>query len=489
MRQARILIADDEQATCKYIDQHIKIEPSIPAQVEFAHDRDAAIALLQTSAYDLILVDLWMPDAQGILDREAGIKILKQCNKQRSKQLNKQQRATQAIMITANSSAETALEASGLGVYDYIRKPIDYTSLIEKIKLVLSQHSQDSDDALPSTVASIGEDDQYTIIGNSNAMIEVMKEVGRTALSDADVLVYGESGTGKELVARAIHKLSHRRNAPFIPYNCSAVPSELIEAELFGIGKRVATAVDQRPGRFLQAHSGTIFLDEIGHLNLDMQPKLLRVLDYKEIQGVGVDVQRVDVRIIAATNRDLRKAVEAHEFRADLYYRLKFMITLPPLRERLEDISLLAEHFRQKYARTLEQKRIRGFDKNVLEAFEQYHWPGNVRELEKAIERAVIICPNVLIRQSDLPPEIFDKSPPTKQPPADTDSFGTELKSLLDIEMIRTASQRFERIFLENKLEQNGWNIQKTAKQIGIRRQSLHRKLNELGLHRSLDED
>ena len=158
-----------------------------------------------------------MPDAQGILDREAGIKILKQCNKQRSKQLNKQQRATQAIMITANSSAETALEASGLGVYDYIRKPIDYTSLIEKIKLVLSQHSQDSDDALPSTVASIGEDDQYTIIGNSNAMIEVMKEVGRTALSDADVLVYGESGTGKELVARAIHKLSHRPQRAFYP--------------------------------------------------------------------------------------------------------------------------------------------------------------------------------------------------------------------------------------------------------------------------------
>ena len=487
MRKARILIADDEQATCKYIDQHIKIEPlMMDAEVDFAYDRDAAIALLTTNPpYDLLLVDLWMPDAQGILDREAGIKILKQCNKQR----NKQHGATQAIMVTANSSAETALEASGLGVYDYIRKPIDYTSLIEKIKLVLSQYSPDSNDVLPSTAASIGEDDQYTIIGNSNAMIEVMKEVGRTALSDADVLVYGESGTGKELVARAIHKLSHRRNGPFVPYNCSAVPSELIEAELFGIGKRVATAVDQRPGKFLQAHGGTIFLDEIGHLNLDMQPKLLRVLDYKEIQGVGIDMQRADARIIAATNRDLREAVEAREFRADLYYRLKFMVTIPPLRERLGDIFLLAKHFLQKHARTFEQKRIRGFDKSVLEAFEQYHWPGNVRELEKAIERAVIICPNVLIRQSDLPPEIFDKSTPIKQPSADTDSLGTQLSSLLDIEMIRTASQGFERIFLENKLKQNDWNIQKTAKQIGIKRQSLHRKLNELGLYRSPDLD
>lgn len=480
-RPARILIADDEQATCKYIDQHIRIEPlMMDARVDFAHDRDTAIAHLTTNpTYDLILVDLWMPNAEGILDREAGIKILKWCRQQHT--------TTQAIMITANSSAETALEASGLGVYDYIRKPIDYTSLIEKIKLVLSQHAQDSSDVLPSTVADPGEDDQYTIIGNSNAMIEVMKEVGRTALSDADVLVYGESGTGKELVARAIHKLSHRRNGPFVPYNCSAVPSELMEAELFGIGKRVATAVDQRPGRFLQAHGGTIFLDEIGHLNLEMQPKLLRVLDYKEIQGVGVDVQRVDVRIIAATNRDLQEAVDAHEFRADLYYRLKFMITLPPLRERLEDIPLLAEHFLQKYTRTLEQKRIGGFDKSVLEAFEQYHWPGNVRELEKAIERAVVICPNTLIGQSDLPPEIFEQSIRAGQPAADSDSLGMELSSLLDIEMIETASQHFERIFLENKLQQNDWNIQKTADQIGIRRQSLHRKLNELGLHRNPD--
>ena len=202
---------------------------------------------------------------------------------------------------------------------------------------------------------------------------------------------------------------------------------------------------------------------------------------------MGVDVQRVDVRIIAATNRDLQEAVDAHEFRADLYYRLKFMITLPPLRERLEDIPLLAEHFLQKYTRTLEQKRIGGFDKSVLEAFEQYHWPGNVRELEKAIERAVVICPNTLIGQSDLPPEIFEQSIRAGQPAADSDSLGMELSSLLDIEMIETASQHFERIFLENKLQQNDWNIQKTADQIGIRRQSLHRKLNELGLYRNPD--
>ena len=479
MNRARILIADDEKAICRYISQQLEIEPTVEADVDFAHDRDRAIQMLDTEpAYDLLLLDLWMPDAQGVLDKEAGLKILK--HSKHGLQIS------QAIMITANSSSKTALEASGLGVYDYISKPIDYTHLTDMVKIALMQRSsenpyQDSD----TTVAPTDKPHDYEIIGSSDVMIDVMKKVGRIAASDVDVLICGESGTGKELVARAIHEHSDRRKGPFIDVNCSAIPSELIEAELFGIGKRVATAVDQRPGKFLQARGGTILLDEIGDLSLAMQPKLLRVLDSKEVQGVGLHPQYVNVRVIAATNRDLESAVKAGEFRSDLYYRLKLTISLPPLRERVEDISILANHFLRKHARAPDQKRIRGFEEGVLTRFEQYSWPGNIRELEKAVEYAVVTCTDTLISPRDLPAEIFDGSNTIKLPPVDGSSSDVNLLGLLDAPTIKEASQSFERIFLEHKLQQNNWNIQETARQIGIKRQSLHRKLKELGLQRA----
>ncbi len=487
MKHARILIAEDEQATCKYINAQLKMEASINASVDFACNRDAAIARLdENPPYDLILVDLWMPDAHGVLDREAGLKVLK-----RSKQQHPI--PPQAIVITANSSSETALEASGLGIYDYISKPINYTHLIEVVKEMLSQRN----DKPLSQDDSIGSADDYEIIGKSSAMIEVMTTVGRVARSETDVLLYGESGTGKDFVARAIHKHSPRCEGPFEVVNCSAIPAELIEAELFGIGRRVATSVDQRPGKFQQAHGGTIFLDEIGDLSLAMQPKLLRVLDYKEIQGVGVKVQRVDVRIIAATNRDLGAAVEAGKFRSDLYYRLKPIIALPSLREREGDIELLAWHFLRKYSHGLEQHRPFSFDDAVLSAFEQYHWPGNVRELEKAIEYAALTCTGQQISTRDLAPEIFDKGAApvpelfnrgTAGAGTNVDLLEADFRSLLNAATIKEASQGFERIFLEHKLKQNHWNIQATAEQVGIRRQSLHRKINELGLQRDLNK-
>lgn len=486
MKHARILIADDEQATCKYIDKQLKMETSVDASVDFAYNRDAAILQLdENPPYDLILIDLWMPDAQGILDKEAGLKVLKQ-----SKQ---QPPIPQAIVITANSSSETALEASGLGIYAYVSKPINYTHLIEVVKEVLSQRDHDP----PTHDDNIGSTSDYEIIGKSPAMIEVMTTVGRVARSETDVLLYGESGTGKDFVARAIHKHSPRRAGPFEVVNCSAIPAELIEAELFGIGRRVATSVDQRPGKFQQAHGGTIFLDEIGDLSLEMQPKLLRVLDYKEIQGVGVKVQCVDVRIIAATNRDLGEAVAAGTFRSDLYFRLKPIIALPPLREREGDIELLAWHFLRKYSHVLEQKRTFGFDGAVLAAFEQYHWPGNVRELEKAIEYAILTCTGQRISTRDLVPEIFNQDVQSvpellnqgrDRGDANVGLQDAEFRSLLDTATIKEASQGFERIFLAHKLKQNHWNIQATAEQIGIRRQSLHRKINELGLQRDLNE-
>ena len=476
MNRARILIADDEKAICRYISQQLEIEPTVEAHVDFAHDRDQAIRMLDTQPpYDLLLLDLWMPDAHGVLDMEAGLKILKHSKHGLQ--------PSQTIMITANSSSKTALEASGLGVYDYISKPIDYTHLTNMVKMALTKGSNDKSNQDSDTTVSPS--NNYEIIGNSDVMIDVMKKVGRIAASDVDVLIYGESGTGKELVARAIHEHSNRRDGPFIDVNCSAIPSELIEAELFGIGKRVATAVDQRAGKFLQARGGTIFLDEIGDLSLPMQPKLLRVLDSKEVQGVGLHPQHVNVRIIAATNLDLESAVESGKFRSELYYRLKLTIPLPPLRERVEDISILANHFLRKHARTPDQKRIRGFEEGILTRFEQYHWPGNIRELEKAVEYAVVTCTDTLISPSDLPVEIFDESNSVKTPAVDSNPLDANLRGLLDAPTIREASQNFERIFLEHKLRQNSWNIQETARQIGIKRQSLHRKLKELGLQRT----
>ena len=465
MAKSRILIADDEKNTCRYIKQHIKMEPDINADIDFAHHLDQAIKMLdENPSYDLILIDLWMPDHVGTLDRKAGIKIL-----EKSRSL---QPIPQAITVTANSSSQTALETSGLGVYDYVTKPINYTELINMIKDILNRPNNKYIEDTPDIF------EEEEIIGRSQSMIEVMKKVGRVASSSADVLIYGETGTGKDLIARAIHQYSNRCNGPFIPVNCSAIPSELIEAELFGIGKQVATSVNQRIGKFQRANGGTIFLDEIGDLSLKMQPKLLRALDYKEIQRVGQSIEKVDVRVIAATNRSLLEATKEGIFRSDLYYRLSFIIDLPPLRERKGDIPLLANHFLKKYAKSVEQQRIQGFAPDVLKKFEKNRWNGNIRELEKVVEYATITCRSEYISDADLPSWQFD------QANLNPKNMQNTLENLIDSKTIKEASQKFERLFLEQKFKGNNWNVQLTADEIGLTRQSLHRKMKVLGLKR-----
>ena len=465
MAKSRILIADDEKNTCRYIKQHIKMEPDINADIDFAHHLDQAIKMLdENPSYDLILIDLWMPDHIGTLDRKAGIKIL-----EKSRSL---QPIPQAITVTANSSSQTALETSGLGVYDYVTKPINYTELINMIKDILNRPNNEYIEDAPDIF------EEEEIIGRSQPMIEVMKKVGRVASSSADVLIYGETGTGKDLIARAIHQYSNRCNGPFIPVNCSAIPSELIEAELFGIGKQVATSVNQRIGKFQRANGGTIFLDEIGDLSLKMQPKLLRALDYKEIQRVGQSIEKVDVRVIAATNRSLLEATKEGIFRSDLYYRLSFIIDLPPLRERKGDIPLLANHFLKKYAKSVEQQRIQGFAPDVLKKFEKNRWNGNIRELEKVVEYATITCRSEYISDADLPSWQFD------QTNLNPKNMQNTLENLIDSKTIKEASQKFERLFLERKFKEHNWNVQLTADEIGLTRQSLHRKMKALGLKR-----
>ena len=463
---ARILIVDDEVTTCQYIDRHLQMEENLITTCDFAHNVEEAIDKIDTdSPYDILFVDLWMPSINGHLDQEAGIKVLKYALSQKSS--HPKEEPPVAVTITANSSIQTALETSGLGVYDYISKPIDFSSLMELTQKILLERQQKNNPENPTS-------ETRKIIGKSRLMIDVVKKVGRIAHSDSDVLIYGETGTGKDLIAQAIHKYSPRSNGPFIVVNCSAIPSEMIESELFGIGKRVATSVDHRKGKFEQAHGGSIFLDEIGDLSLDLQPKLLRVLDYKEIQGVGQTPRRVDVRVIAATNRNLSHAVSQKQFRSDLFYRLSFMIELPPLRDRKSDIPLLAQYFLGIYSRKRAEVTL-SLSSELIDRLQTSSWVGNVRELEKVIEYATVTCQGNCITENDLPPW-FDNHTSSL---IDSDDLNS-LTDILQQDKIQEATESFERFFLRQKLAENNWNILATAEQIGIRRQSLHRKINRL---------
>ncbi len=463
---ARILIVDDEVTTCQYIDRHLQMEENLITTCDFAHNIEEAIDKIDTdSPYDILFVDLWMPSINGHLDQEAGIKVLKYALSQKSS--HPKEEPPVAVIITANSSIQTALETSGLGVYDYISKPIDFSSLMELTQKILLERQQKNNPENPTS-------ETRKIIGKSRLMIDVVKKVGRIAHSDSDVLIYGETGTGKDLIAQAIHKYSPRSNGPFIVVNCSAIPSEMIESELFGIGKRVATSVDHRKGKFEQAHGGSIFLDEIGDLSLDLQPKLLRVLDYKEIQGVGQTPRRVDVRVIAATNRNLSHAVSQKQFRSDLFYRLSFMIELPPLRDRKSDIPLLAQYFLGIYSRKRTDVTL-SLSSELIDRLQTSSWVGNVRELEKVIEYATVTCQGNCITENDLPPW-FDNYTSSL---IDSDDLNS-LTDILQKDKIQEATESFERFFLRQKLAENNWNILATAEQVGIRRQSLHRKINRL---------
>jgi len=477
MYQSKILIADDDKNTCRDIEMILSMESDLQVNIDFAYNRDEAIAHLdsnQYAPYDLAIIDLWMPDESGVLDEESGLKVLERC-----KQLNP---SPEVIIITGNSSSETALRSMGLGAMDYILRPIDYDVLVSQVKqaLQISESEREGKNIVDDDF------DEREIIGASRTMIEVMKQVGRIAKTDEDVFIYGESGTGKDLIAQAIYENSPRKNGPFIIVNCTAIPKELIESELFGIRKGVATQVDSRLGKFLEADGGTIFLDEIGEISLDIQPKLLRAIDQKEIQGIGKNVQQVDVRIIAATNRNLEEAVSKGLFRIDLYHRLSGPddIYMPPLREREGDIKLLADYFLRKYAQKLGKNYLYGFEENVLPVLKSYGWPGNVRELEKDIQYAVSTCNSKFISLNDLPKKflISHIQSSSTNVQSETDMIPPVMLEILEIETLKEAREHFEKLFLEQKLNQNGQNIAQTARKVGIARKSLHDKINKYGL-------
>jgi len=469
-RVTRILIADDNRDTCHYIEQTLRIESDLPLSIVFAYDRDDALAKIRhaETPFDIVIADLWMPDANNIRDEQSGLKILAASLAQKP--------PAEVLLITGNSSADSALRASLTGAREYLLKPIDYERLTTLVREIVAERRL----PLPDPVVPEGPNEVLTpLIGSSPAMIAVMKVIGRLAPTEMDVLIVGESGSGKELVARTIHANSPRKQGRFVPVNCSAIPDNLIEAELFGIGRRVATEVDAREGKFMEAHGGTLFLDEIGEISLDVQPKLLRAIEQKELQRVGGETVHANVRIIAATNRSLEQAVSEGRFRRDLYYRLTgAVIRLPPLRERKEDIPTLAAHFLRRSAARL-RKQIVGFADDVVPYLMSRSWQGNVRELERAVEMAALACSGPLVRV-----EHFASNATTPVVGVGSEESLPAFLDRMSSLTLDEATREFERLLIERVLEQTGGNVTRTAKRLDIGRTALHRKMNQLGIRR-----
>ena len=385
------------------------------------------------------------------------------------------------VMITAHGTVDTAVEALKLGAFDYLTKPFDKDEVRQIVAKALKTRQLADEEASSPQKAVPGA--RFGIIGSSSQLGELYAVLDRVADSPTTVLITGESGTGKELVARALHASGPRRDKPFIKVNCAAIPKELIESELFGYERGAFTgAVGSKPGRFELASTGTLFLDEIGEIPLEMQVKLLRALQESEFERVGgIKTIRVDVRLVAATNRDLKKSIAQGAFREDLFYRLNVVsLRLPPLRERASDIPLLVEHFLSKFNERL-KKSVTGVEPEALDALSTYGWPGNIRELENVMERAVLFCDGQRLRFDDLPAELRGSqvlSTPLPEAALDVPLSGEGgLK-----EHVKVAMSRLERELVSRALKQTNNNVTHAARLLKISRKGLQLKMKELGL-------
>jgi DNA-binding NtrC family response regulator len=409
---------------------------------------------------DAVLLDLMMPEIDGV-------EVLKEINRRHPK--------LPVLMVTADNDVRRAVEVTKLGAYDYLTKPIDQERLLTTLDRALSHGS------LEKEVARLKEElsDRYhlrSIVGSSAAMRKVYDQIEKVLESEITVFIAGESGTGKELVAKAIHYASLRSDGPFIDVNCAAIPEGLQESELFGHEKGAFTgAVATHPGKFEQAAGGTIFLDEVGEMSPSAQARLLRVLQERVLQRVGgTQTIELNVRVISASNRDLTKMVEEGSFRQDLYYRLVvFPITLPPLRDRREDIPMLVEHFLEKYARDA-GKRVTRVEAQAMEAMATHGWPGNVRELENVIHRTLLVSSGLELTLEDLPPGIGGGQSAAVGG-AQTASGSGSAGGTMNLEEL-------ERETIIRAMEINKGNLSDVARQLGIGRSTLYRKLEQYGL-------
>ena len=479
-----ILIADDDDSIRFVLEKALQKEGY---RTFSARNGKETVDLLRLEAIDTIFLDIFMPDING-LDL---IEELQEINKTAS-----------IIIITAHGTTQTAIEAAKRHAYDYVTKPFD----LKEISSLVSRAVYAADQAKAAMAADLSSQDSVTpqngdnvgtqIVGESDAMHAVYLTIGRAAISDETVLIMGESGTGKESIAKAIHQNSKRADEAFVVVDCSAIPSDLIESALFGHVKGAYTGADTaRQGKFEQADGGTIFLDEVGELPIEVQMKLLRVLQEREVEPIGSnEIRQVDVRVVAATNRRLDLAIQEGTFREDLFYRLNVVpIFLPPLRDRKEDIPDLVDFFMSRFAQDYGQSKGT-ISAEAFKLLTAYDWPGNVRELENALKRALVMCAGQV-----LLPEHFPELSgiPTISPTKAPGGFESRLAALMServeefIESGVAAGElhaevrvAVEKPLFEFILQRTGWNRRKAAEILGINRNTLHSKMEEYGIQR-----
>ena len=453
---SRILIVDDEANLRKVLAAMLRKEGY---EVATAQNGEEALADFEKNGADVVVTDLVMP-------KVGGMEVLKT--------LGAKSPETPVIIITAHGTVDSAVEAIKGGAFDYITKPFEQA----EIRSVVAKAARTS--AANQQNASTDGRARNAIVGHSAQLQEVYKIIDKVADTPSTVLITGESGTGKELVATALHEGSSRRDKPLIKINCAAIPRDLMESELFGYERGAFTgAVTSKPGRFELADGGTLFLDEVAEIPVEMQVKLLRALQESEFERVGgIKTTRVDVRLIAATNRDLEKEIEAGRFRKDLYYRLAVVpINLPALRERKSDIAVLCQHFIEKYNRRL-NKKIEGIDDDALAVLQAWPWPGNIRELENMMERVIVFSDGPRLTAKDLPDSVKGGAQAALSGPDTTPSPGdTPLK-----DFVKMKAAELEKDLITKALEETQGNVTRAARLLQISRKSLQTKMKEFGL-------
>jgi two-component system, NtrC family, nitrogen regulation response regulator NtrX len=446
-----ILVVDDEPGVRAALTGVLRDEGYAVDAVASGED---CLDRVTREAVDLIVLDVWLPGMDGLATLA---------------RLRERQVDAQVVLISGHGNIESAVRAIKMGAFDFVEKPLSLDKTILVVRNALHQRRLEAENqALRARV-----DRTQLMIGESEAMRQLRDQIAIAAPTNGRVLIYGENGTGKELVARTIHALSRRRTATFVEVNCAAIPEELIESELFGHVRGAFTgAVADRRGKFEVADGGTIFLDEIGDMSLKTQAKVLRVLQEQTMEAVGGATRiKVDVRVLAATNKDLQVEIRAGRFREDLYFRLNVIpISVPPLRQRPQDIALLANHFMAEFAREY-GRRIKTFDPDAVSVLGRYAWPGNVRELRNVIERLVIMVPGDVITAVDvgfLDPNALRPAP----------VFGAPTERLT----LHEARDRFERDLILRTLDEQQGNMSRTAEVLGVERSNLYRRMKTFGI-------
>jgi len=443
----KILIVDDEAGIRESLGSILRDEHYTVDAVESA---EAGLQRIAAGGFDVVLLDVWLPGIDGMeaLTRIQGL-----------------ENAPAVIMISGHGTIETAVRATKLGAFDFIEKPLSLEKIIVLVRNAIQQRRLEAENTTLRSELS----HRYQVLGDSVPMKALRQQIAVTAPSHGRVLIYGESGTGKELVARALHAASLRAKGPFVEVSCAAIPEDQIETEMFGHVKgSFAGPSEDKIGKFQKADGGTLFLDEVGDMSLRTQSKVLRVLEEQRVEPVGSNqTLHVDVRVIAATNKNLEQEINRGTFRQDLFYRLNVIpFYVPPLRERKEDIPVLARYFLTEFSAEY-GKKTRELSDGAMEILLRYPWPGNVRELKNLVERLVIVCPQARIEPHHLPPELFRGVAESPQ----------QLYATL-----HEARSAYEREFILRKLQEHRWNMTQTAAALGLERSHLYRKMKSLGI-------